>query len=167
MIRLIRLSALSCESIVKMGEPELLQLHWYEATVRKLCHAEPMVLYSPVKAAAFDSGSSTLPTWPTVCMLVSVERHGWIDQQRCPHEWKGIGHSSDHVERLQRVESGVTESREAMAAVADALLARLRGYSRCLICIHLTIITSQALPQMWEPSEEARRATQSPLCKAT
>ena len=107
-------------------ETEPVQLPWYEPTVRKPCHAEPMVLYNPVKAAAFDPGSSTPPTLSAVGMLVSVERHRWIDHQGCPHELQAIRDSGDHVERLQCVEGGVTEIREAMAAVVDAL-------RRCLI----------------------------------
>ena len=48
------LSAPSRESMVNIGEPELLQLQLYEPTARKQALAEPIILSSPVKAAAFD-----------------------------------------------------------------------------------------------------------------
>ena len=110
-----------------IGEPELLGLQLYEPTTRKQAPAEPMILLSPVKAAAFDPQESMPPNLSAARMLVQVERHRWVDEKGCPHEWQAISHTGDHVERLHQVEHGVMELREAMTAVTDALRSGLNG----------------------------------------
>ena len=113
--------------MVTIGEPEQLRLQLYEPTTQKQAPAEPMILWSPVKAAAFDPQESMPPNLSAARMLVNVERHRWVDQNGCPHEWQAISHTGDHVERLHQVEDGVTELREAMTAVTDALRSGLNG----------------------------------------
>ena len=113
--------------MVSIGEPELLRLQLYESTTRQQAPAEPMILSSPVKAAAFDPQESVPPTLSAARVLVNVERHRWVDQHGCPHEWQAISHTGDHVTRLHQVEDGVTELREAMTAVTDALRSVLNG----------------------------------------
>ena len=113
--------------MVSIGELELLRLQLYEPTTRKQAPAEPMILSSPVKAAAFDPQESMPPNPSAARMLVNVEGHRWVDQNGCPHEWQAISHTGDHVERLHQVEDGVAELREAMTAVTDALRSGLNG----------------------------------------
>ena len=113
--------------MVSIGEPELLRLQLYESKTRQQAPAEPMILSSPVKAAAFDPQESVPPTLSAARVLVNVERHLWVDQHGCPHEWQAISHTGDHVERLHQVEDGVTELREAMTAVTEALRSGLNG----------------------------------------
>ena len=113
--------------MVSIGEPELLRLQLYESTTRQQAPAEPMILSSPVKAAAFDPQESVPPTLSAARVLVNVERHRWVDQHGCPHEWQAISHTGDHVERLHQVEDGVTELCEAMTAVTEALRSGLNG----------------------------------------
>ena len=86
-----------------------------------------MILSSPVKAAAIDPQESMPPNLSAARMLVNVERHLWVDQNGCPHEWQAISHTGDHVEHLHQVEDGLTELCEAMTAVTDALRSRLNG----------------------------------------
>ena len=103
-------------------EPELLRLQLYESTTQQQqAPAEPMILLSPVKAAALDPQESVPPTLSAASVLVNVERHRWVDQHGCPHEWQAISHTGDHVERLHQVGDGVRKLREAMTAVTDAL----------------------------------------------
>ena len=113
--------------MVSIGESELLRLQLYEPTTRKQAPAEPMILSSPVKAAAFDPQESMPPNLSAARMLVNLERHCWVHQNGCPHEWQAISHTGDHVERLHQVEDGVTELREAMTAVRDARRSGLNG----------------------------------------
>ena len=107
--------------MASIGELELLRLQLYEPTTRKHAPAEPMILYSPVKAEAFDPQESMPPNLSAARMLVNVERHRWVDENGCLHEWQAISHTGDHVEHLHQVEDGVTEVREAMTTVTDAL----------------------------------------------
>ena len=86
-----------------------------------------MILLSPVKAAAFDRQKSMPPNLSAARMLVNLERHCWVDQNGCLHEWQAISHTGDHVERLHQVEDGLTELREAMTAVRDARRSGLNG----------------------------------------
>ena len=86
-----------------------------------------MILSSPVKAAAFDPEESVTPNLSAARVLVNVERHRWVDQHGCPHEWQAISHTGAHVERLHQVENGVMELCEAMTAVTDALRSGLNG----------------------------------------
>ena len=113
--------------MVSIGEPELLRLQLYESTTQQQAPAEPMILSSPVKAAAFDPQVSVTSTLSAARVLFNVERHRWVDQHGCPHEWQAISHTGDHVERLHQVEDGVTELREAMTAVTEALRSGLNG----------------------------------------
>ena len=91
------LSASSRETMVNIGEPELLRLQLYEPTARKQAPAEPMILSSPVKAAGFDPQESVPPSLSAACRLVSVERHHWADQHGCLHEWQAISHTGYHL----------------------------------------------------------------------
>ena len=113
--------------MVGIGERELLQLQPYEPATRQQAPAEPMILSSPVKATAVDPQESVTPNLSAARVLVNVERHRWVDQHGCPHEWQAISHTGDHVKRLHQVENGVTELREAMTAVTDALRSGLNG----------------------------------------
>ena len=113
--------------MVNFSEPELLRLQLYEPTARKQAPAELMILSSPVEAAAFDPQESVPPSLSAARMLVSVERHRWVDEHGCPHEWQDISHTGDHLERLHPVEGAVTELREAMAAITDGLRSGLNG----------------------------------------
>ena len=111
--------------MVSIGEPELLRLQPYEPTTQKQAPATPMILWSPVKAAAFVPQESMLPNSSAARMLVSLERHHWVDQNGCPHEWQAISHTGDHVERLNQ--DRVRRLCEAMTAVTDALRSGLKG----------------------------------------
>ena len=113
--------------MVNIAEPELLQLQLYEPMARKQAPAEPMILPSPVKAAAFDLQESVPQTLSAARVLVSVERHRWLDHHGCSHEWRAISHTSDHQERLHEVEGDVTDLGEVMVAVTDALRSGLNG----------------------------------------
>ena len=121
------LSTSFCDSVVSIGEPELLRLQLYEPTTWKQAPAEPMILLSPVRAAAFDPQESMPPNLSAAGMLVNVERPRWADQNACPHEWQDISQTADHVESLHQVGEGMTELREAMTAVRDALRSGLTG----------------------------------------
>ena len=114
------------ESMVTIGEPELLQLKLYEPRARKQAPAEPMILSSPVKAASSDPQESVPPSLSAAPVLVSVERQRWTDQDGCPHEWQAISHTGDLQERLHQVDGSVTELCEAMVAVKDPLPSELK-----------------------------------------
>ena len=60
-------------------------------------------------------------------MLVSAERHRWVDRYGCPHECQALSHTGDHLECLHQLVGGVTDLCEAMAAVGDALRLGLNG----------------------------------------
>ena len=113
--------------MVNIDEPELLRLQLYEPTARQQAPAEPMILTSPVKAAAVDLQESVPPSLPATRMLVSLERHGWVDPHGCPYNWRGIGHTRDHLEGVHQVEGGLTELHETIAVVTDALRSGLNG----------------------------------------
>ena len=121
-----RLSTTECTylptSLVTIDEAKLLRLQLDNPTARKQAPAEPMILPGLVKAAAFDGPESAPSSLFAARVVVSVERHRWVDQHGCPHQSQAISHTDDHQERLHQVEGGLTELREA---VTDALRSEL------------------------------------------